>query len=328
MYIKLKILFLYCCKYIGLFSILRMINKNKLRILCYHGVSKLDEHKFIPGNFIQHETFKKRIEFLEGHNYNFLSLEEASKRQQNNEHLDESIVLTFDDGFQTINDETFPYLKEKKLPVTLYVTTYYAQKPFPIFRISIQYLMWKSDELDFEVRGFKVNTKNYTSVWKLILDAESNCSASEQNDILEEVQEVINLKLTADVIRSFSILTIDEITELGNDFDIQLHTHRHIFPNDHKNATKEINDNSEILSKINKVNLHHFCYPSGVWNKNQFPVLEQTGIKTATTCELSLATHKDHPFALPRIIDSEKMTLIQFEAELVGMGDLLRLFKK
>jgi hypothetical protein len=76
------------------------------------------------------------------------------------------------------------------------------------------------------------------------------------------------------------------------------------------------------------VNLNHFCYPSGIWNKNQFPVLEQTGIKTATTCELALATHKDHPFALPRIIDSEKMTLIQFEAELVGMGDLLRLFKK
>jgi peptidoglycan/xylan/chitin deacetylase (PgdA/CDA1 family) len=329
MYIKIKVLFLYFLKFTGVFSIARILNRHKIRIICYHGISIQDEHKFIPSNFITFPSLKKKISFLKTKDYNFISLDQAVEALKSKKRTNDAVVITFDDGFQTILDEAFPWLIENKIPTTAYITTYYAEKPFPIFRIAVQYLFWKSNRDSVLIQGKNLDLKSHEEKWSFILDAEKNLSAVQMNNLLKELQTSLTIKLTPDLIRSFSIITKEQIAELHQKgINIELHTHRHCFPTDYDLSNKEIIDNTNVLGPIVGRPLKHFCYPSGIWDPENYKVLKDNKVESATTCIAGLVDHKENLLSLPRIIESEAMLPIQFEAEVVGIGDWLRFFKK
>jgi peptidoglycan/xylan/chitin deacetylase (PgdA/CDA1 family) len=316
-------------KYTGIFFIARILNQNKIRIICYHGISIDDEHQFIPSNFITFKSLKKKISLLKRKKFLFISLDDAVLALKENRQLKDTVVITFDDGFQTILDEAFPWLLQNKIPTTAYITTYYAEKPFPIFRIAVQYLFWKTPLKMVIVNETKINLQDHDSRWEFILNAEKNLSALEMNNLLNKLQIALSLKLSDDLIRSFSIITPEQIASLDQQgFNIELHTHRHYFPKDYDLSSREITDNIQILKPLTSHTLKHFCYPSGIWDPLNYQVLKDNNISSATTCVAGLVDKSENLLSLPRIIESEAMLPIQFEAEIVGIGDWLRFFKK
>lgn len=329
MYIKLKILFLYLLKGLGLFTLARALNKNKIRIICYHGISVEDEHMFIPSNFITFKSMKKKLSLLKNKGYKFISLTEAVKQIQGDEKMDEAVVITFDDGFRTILDEALPWLIKNNIPTTAYITTYYSQRPYPIFRIAFQYLVWKTNLTTLEVQGKTIDLTNNTSVWDFILASETKLNAKEQNDLLDEIQKIIKLELSPNIIRSFSIVNESEVKKLDEDsINIELHTHRHLFPISKEICEREIKENKDVLGPLTQSKFQHFCYPSGLWDPSHYEILREQKITSATTCDPGLVDKNSNLLSLPRIIESEAMSTIQFEAEIVGIGDWLRFFKK
>ena len=64
-------------KYLGLFAIARMLLKYKVRVLCYHGFTTIDEHLNVPGLFIEPSAFAERMRYLQRKGYNVISLDEA-----------------------------------------------------------------------------------------------------------------------------------------------------------------------------------------------------------------------------------------------------------
>jgi peptidoglycan/xylan/chitin deacetylase (PgdA/CDA1 family) len=119
-------------------------------------------------------------------------------------------------------------------------------------------------------------------------------------------------------------MTPDEVRAAGAALDVQLHTHRHRFPDDPLLARAEIEENRRVLAPLVERPLVHFCYPSGYWSEALFPVLEAAGVETATTCEGGLNGPDAHPYALSRFFDGEHVTALEFEAELSGAAELLR----
>ena len=67
----------------------------------------------------------------------------------------------------------------------------------------------------------------------------------------------------------------------------------------------------------------HFCYPSGKYSLESLPALRQLGIVTATTCDPELVAKSSNPLLLPRYIDTDVRSEIEFEAWLCGVGSLL-----
>jgi len=72
--------------------------RQRLLILCYHGVSLEDEHEWRSKLYIPPEILRERFETLRQGGYQVLPLGEAVERLYKNDLPPRSVVLTFDDG--------------------------------------------------------------------------------------------------------------------------------------------------------------------------------------------------------------------------------------
>ena len=93
-------------------------NDEGILSLMYH---RFNESKY-PSTNIQMGIFKKQIKIIQNSNYNFNNpdnlINKFSIPKTNKE-----ILITIDDGFQSFYTEAWPYLKRKKIPFILFIST-------------------------------------------------------------------------------------------------------------------------------------------------------------------------------------------------------------
>jgi peptidoglycan/xylan/chitin deacetylase (PgdA/CDA1 family) len=332
----LKRLLLYVLWVLGLFVLARYLTRKRLRILCYHGGSINDEHLFMPSLFMQQETFRRRVEQLAHSGYPVLSLGEALQCLANGTLPACATVITIDDGFySTVRDFVEP-LREHNFPATIYVTSYHAGKETPVFRLVVQYMFWKTAvrEVDYPGLGpvpagkYPIQTaeEKQRLCWDIINHAETNLSEEQRCDLARTLGKCLGIdydRLASS--RCFNIATAEEVRALARaGLDIQLHTHRHRFPVDRETVTREITENREFLSPLTGKPLEHFCYPSGLWSREHWEWLAALGILSATTCDPGQNTPATPRYALLRFLDGDRVSSIEFAAELCGLADWLR----
>ena len=281
----------YFSKYLGLFAVSRRLFKNKVRILCYHGFTMVDEHLSVPGLFIEPKEFERRLNYLQRKGYNVISLQNAHKAMRVGEQAADRVVITIDDGYFSVLKEAAPILKEYEYPSTLYLTSYYFDKNCPVFTLAVGYMFWKSriTTADFSELGIS-NLKSYTTC-KMTAENKRKVSIiiKEYGQALDGNEKRINLlKKLGQVLeidyeqlnqsRIVNLVTKDELKELfAHGVDIQLHSHRHIFPVEVDLARKEIHDNKQAINPLLEKPMQHFCYPSGVWSTQHWQALEHEG---------------------------------------------------
>jgi hypothetical protein len=282
-------------------------------------------------------TFRGRMEFIARKNYPVLYLGDALARMESGTLPSSSTIITFDDGWYGTYSKLIPILRAHGFPATLYITTYYVEKRFPVFNMLVGYLLWRGRngilDLGRIVRGLegKFDLSDPSSRSRA-LDRICVYAASELDaPARQELAERIGAELGCDMIRVrerrlFELVDGDNIHEMASDeVDIQLHTHRHRFPvDDREGAEREIHDNSTVLRRYVAGEPVHFCYPSGEYELWQIPWLEQLGIQSATTTNPGFNNSSTSPYLLNRFLDSETVSLLEFEAELCGFFELIR----
>jgi peptidoglycan/xylan/chitin deacetylase (PgdA/CDA1 family) len=119
-------------------------------------------------------------------------------------------------------------------------------------------------------------------------------------------------------------LTPDEVTTLSAaGTDIQLHTHRHRTPMDRKLFLREIEDNKQSIQAMTGKVPTHFCYPTGKYDQAFLPWLRETGVVSATTCDAGFASRISDRLLLPRFLDNNTLSSIEFESWLTGVSAAL-----
>jgi len=86
--------------------------------LMYH---RFNENKY-PSTNIQMDVFKQHIEIIKSLEYDFFDPNDLKK----NFHVkkeNKKILITIDDAFSSFYEFAWPYLKEKKIPFILFVST-------------------------------------------------------------------------------------------------------------------------------------------------------------------------------------------------------------
>jgi len=312
--------------------------KNRLLILCYHGISRNDEHLWRPSLYMQPEILGQRLEILKRGGYNVLPLRDGIWRLQAGELPSRGVAITFDDGGYDFYTAAFPLIKSYGFPVTVYQTTYYSDYQKPIFNLVCSYILWKrrgsvlqgGKELGLpEPLDLRTETTRAQIVRTLVLNAlASNLTGVQKNDLAARLAELLDISYD-DIVatRMFQLMNPAERTQLAAaGVDFQLHTHRHRTPIDQDLFRKEIQDNRSGLQQLGEKAIH-FCYPSGVYRPEFLAWLRMENVVSATTCDAGLASRRSNPLLLPRLVDTSSRSALEFEAWLTGLAFLLTVRK-
>lgn len=335
---SVKLWMLRQAKRAGMFQAIRdsQWRSKRLLILAYHGISLFDEHKWSPELYMRTDALRGRFEMLRAGGYNVLPLREAISRLQSESLPPRSVALTFDDGMVDFKDGALPLLREFGYPATVYVTTYYAQKKAPIFKISCRYMLWAGqgmtiDGSDLTLSGAPIALDTEDQRHSALLDIEERL-ATMSHGVEDELSTLRRLAGRVHVDfdrflaeRRLQVMSPSEISSLPSDLvEVQLHTHRHRVPLKESSFQRELDDNRRALQAcLPNATLDGFCYPSGVTDPRFLPWLRQQGIRSGLTCEPGLASPNSDPLLLPRLVDTSVLTRLEFESWLAGAGALL-----
>ena len=304
----------------------------RLLILCYHGISLQDEHRW-SSLYVTEDLFRRRLRALKEGGFNVLPLDDAVSRLAAGTLPPRSVVITFDDGFYDFFALAYPVLLEFGFHATVYLATYYCFLPYPVFDPLVSYLMWRGPGRRIELPGLLDAAVTIPSdeTARNALYAHIRTTAQTRKTDAEEKQRLAR-SLAGEVGVDFDALMARRVFQLMNPGEvgsldgrlvsIQLHTHRHRTPRDRALFLREIADNRAAILKIRpkEGELRHFCYPSGVHDPVFLPWLEEAGVVSATTCDLQLVSRATHPLVMPRLLDSMHVSDTVFDGWLTGIA--------
>jgi len=309
--------------------------RQRLLILCYHGVSLHDEHEWRPRLYMSPEQLDQRLELIERLRCSVLPLAEALPRLQARDLPPRSVAITFDDGTYDFYKQAYPLLRRRGFPVTVYQTTYYSDYQVPVFNLICSYMLWqrRNDRLaDVPELGLKqsfdlrTEASRHRVVRTLVEQSErENLTGIQKNQMAKQLAGALGTDYAAlSASRILQLMNAQEVTEIGRTgVDIQLHTHRHRSPDQEALFRREIEDNRSRIQALTGKPASHFCYPSGIYREQFFTWLKNECIDSAMTCDTGLASSNDNPYLLPRFVDTTGRTQLEYESWLTGVGSLV-----
>ena len=286
------------------------------------------------------ETFEKRLSWLTTQRFEVLPLNEALDSLARGDLPPDATVITFDDGWYGFYRLALPLMKKHGFPATVYVTTYYAAKETQVYNLVVQYLFWKTEikKIDISILSKRLhgefdlsNDVEQARATSLIIEhGEKRLDANARQKLLRSLGTLLEIDLLSLEDRKlFRLMSLDEMKcAVTQDIDIQLHTHRHSLSfEDRDSLGIEIQLNRSVLASVSKSRLEHLCYPGGMYNRRQWPWLEALGVKSATTCSAGFVYRATPRLELNRFLDGEDILDIEFEAELCGVLETLRILR-
>ena len=291
---------------------------SRLCIMCYHGLSIDDEHLALPELYVTKDQLRRRFETLARGGYAVLPLAEAVRRLAAGTLPPRSVALTFDDGTRDFAWLAAPLLQEFGFPATVYVTTYYGDKGWPVFDTAMRYMRWRAKgaaapKISEPLNGISPH------------GADGLDSGASKQEVLRAAAARAGVNFDSFLHKSqFKILTAEQLAALPDPLiDVQVHTHRHRTPRDERLFRREIEDNRCSLAQaLGSRPFTGFCYPSGDYAAAFLPWLIEEGIDIAVTCVPGLASAASNALLLPRYFDTSLTSDAAFIAMIDGVADL------
>jgi peptidoglycan/xylan/chitin deacetylase (PgdA/CDA1 family) len=307
--------------------------KQRLLILCYHGISLADEHAWNGALYMPPELLEQRLRSLQAMRCSVLPLSEGIERLYAGTLPDRSVVVTFDDGYHDFVEAAHPLLKQYNVPATVYLPTLHCGDRAPIFSLCASYILWKArgarvsvpeidpDPIDLRSAGGREHALAAVNT----VARHDQLTHEGQQRLLRTLAERLEIDFDAIVQkRLLQIMDPEDATRLaGEGVDIQLHTHRHRTPHDRIKFIDEIETNRDRIEELTGTDPRHFCYPSGAYEPEFLPWLAETGVISATTCDPGLASRRTPPLMLPRLIDTCATSASEFQGWLSGAAWLI-----
>ncbi len=291
--------------------------RQRLLILCYHGVALEDENLWRPYLYISLQLLERRLEILRRENYTVLGLGEAVER-----------LFFYKQAYPLV-------VKRFGFPVTVYLTTYYSDLQRPIFGLMCSYLMWKARRLgtvaltEFGIKepvNLRSEPARQAAEKQLAHWADSLQITGEQKDqVAARLADQLGVDYQ-DLCRKriLQLMSEREVKQLAKEgVDFQLHTHRHRSPLNEELFRREIRENRTHIVNATRHPAQHFCYPSGAYRPEFLSWLSQEGVVSATTCDTGIANAKSDPLLLRRLVDTTGRTDLEFEGWASGVSQFV-----
>jgi peptidoglycan/xylan/chitin deacetylase (PgdA/CDA1 family) len=304
--------------------------RERLLIICYHGVSYEDEHLWDGSLYVPHAFLDERLRILREMKCSILPLDEAIERLYAGTLPERSVAVTFDDGYDDFAGVAFPILERHRVPVTVYLPTLRCGIDYPIFQVACSYVLWKArgTQTDVPELGMTVDL-NTPSGRSAALTAMRKAGGGkrmvEKNALVASVARRLGVDYDAIVQRRMlRIMSPEDVTRLSAaGVDFELHTHTHNAPRDREKFLDEIESNRTRLRQMTGKDARHFCYPGGGYVPEFQSWLTDARVTSATTCDPGLASRATPPLLLPRLIDTWHTSASEFRGWVSGTAELI-----
>jgi peptidoglycan/xylan/chitin deacetylase (PgdA/CDA1 family) len=289
------------------FPFIQKRRSRSVQILVYHRVN--DEYDpFFPA--VPVNIFAKQMEYIATH-FHCCSLEEAVERIGKNDIRDNTVVITFDDGYKDNYTCAFPILQRLSIPATIFLATdaidsgkaLWHDRVFSAFRETRMPFL---DGFGGERRRYPLRTlEEKLSAQTAILRFLRSASDQERTRWIEQLMDKLNV---ADQTKATDLmLTWSEIKTMhqsGITFGSHTITHPILSKTPTDQARVEIYEPKRIIEEHLRAPVRSFAYPSG--RREDFNEVTKYLVQEAGyTCALTMifganAGHQD-PFELRRI---------------------------
>lgn len=332
----IKSLVLSLAKYSGLFALAKKLTARQCRILAYHGIW-LGEGSFGNFLFMDKTTFARRMTLLADWGYPVVALGDVVANRSTGTLPDRATAITIDDGWYGSYSAMLPVLEFRGYPATVYLTTYYCQHQVPVIDVALQYVFHALDGdysptlslPDFSFGPLSVATLEHRQAALVAAQEVVAALASDQQrqaflQGLCVAANIDHVKLTAQ--RWFHLMDPLEVADAAaRGISFQLHTHRHrISYQSHDCLQEELAANGDCLERFTGRRGEHFCYPSGRYSQALWPTLKKCALASATTTAIGLVDGNTSRYAMPRILDGQAISELEFEAEMSGFMAMAR----
>lgn len=340
---KIKLMVFFLARALGLFVVARWLTARKVRILCYHGGCLGDEINYNPKLFCSSNTLAARMLWLESNGFNIVTLDELARLASNPPGGRPSLTtaITFDDGWYSTASELIPVLGKMGIPSTLYLCTSHYLEEAAVPSVVVRYLIWKSKLASFDLTGFGPGTDRH---FDISTHGERDAAANQivsaicrgagcrktTHTLLEQLATCLAVPSSTLALESrrFEYMNQAELLALPpQGCSIELHGHVHRYPAGEVEAFKQdLQLCSDTIIAAGLPKPRHYCYPSGNFDAAASPALKSMGVTTGTTCLPGLITQADpkQSHFLPRFLDGENISMLEFQAEVSGFYDIAR----
>jgi hypothetical protein len=329
---------LHIAKFLRLFTLIRWLTRDQARILCYHGGCIGDEGDYNPKLFCTPGQLRQRLTWLRANGFMPATLDDVANWQPGTR-AGIPVAVTLDDGWYSSYRDLLPLLAEHGHRPALYLHTEVVETGVPVIAVSLRYTLWKAGPRMVTLAGFDAGIDGE---WLLAdpeqqrrlriaaqdwLDAQPAAAVA---PCLERFAAALGLPAEALDLgsRRFSYMTPDELRAAeAAGCSIELHGHLHEYVSGQPERNRANID--ACRTRIVGAGLaapRHYCYPSGTFDAQAAYVMRSAGVATATTCLPGLVNTRnpDARYFLPRFLDGGDVSMIEFEAEMSGVLQLLR----
>lgn len=296
---------------VGSTRVLKMLNQTP-RVIFWHGIDHIS-NCIVEAESLEVEVFQSQIDFLI-ENFEIISINEFYNRFQNESFTNKEVVLTFDDGYLNNLSIVAPYLNDKKIPFTVFISTEHIETgeifPTSIARLVILGSNLKTisiPELNFynlNITGDKdknivynkvshaLKNEPLTKVRKIIENLKSNFSENEYFELIDKY----------DSVKPMNWEEVKKLHQLGA--TIGSHCEHHICCHENqdiKEVKRQISRSKIILEEKLNSECEFFAYPNGDFTEESNQLVINAGYKMGFSVQKKRVSIQNHLATIPRI---------------------------
>lgn len=287
-------------------------------VLFGHGLTENETDRYIEQLHTNISDFKKIIAIFEELGFEFISMAELIDLARNNFKYHKNwLHLTFDDGYQNIYKVGYPYLREKQIPFSLFISTYHIESQERLYTYKIRCAILNTKQavcLPGVSQMLPANATREARIefCKRVVKLFKTMSKPGLISFMQRIETLLSPQEWQhynNLYHQGEFLTISQLKELANDSLVHIgsHNHHHLILNQNVSTNDvlyEMQTSKDWLQQHLGSHVVTYCYPNG--SKNDFTptsknICRRLGYEVAFTTLRKHISPKTDKYEIPRI---------------------------
>ena len=316
--------------FLGLNCLFKILNKDKTRVLMYHGVTSY-KFKAPCWTQISRRKFGWQMKFLRSR-YNVVPasyLIESSKNISNE--IKNSVVITFDDGLENNYSEVWPVLKKLNLKAVCFVVPNLSQTARKTWPDELYELFINTSDTEMDLCTFgldkidlRCSPEKRFELYSMLVETLKSWPDEKRSQLVNHIFSK-NSQPNVDPQSPFKLMTAKQILTLSKskEFDIGSHSNKHIILStlSPERQEEEIRSSINTLTRWKVPYIPIFAFPNGRledFNSHSIDLLKKMKFEAALTTVDGFWNRTDDNYYIKRISIGADDTKWEFKAKLSG----------